>query len=43
MGRITYTVKPKEKIAEVKLERAGIYFVTVITGENRITRKVVVE
>ena len=43
MGRTIYTAKPKDKTADVKLEREGIYFVTINVREEKVTRKVVVK
>ncbi len=43
IGRVVYRVKPKSKTAEVRMEREGIYFVTVTSGDERVTRKVVIE
>ncbi len=43
LGQVIYRAKPKDKRAEVVMKDAGIYFVSVIAGEERVVRKVVVE
>lgn len=42
-GQIIYHAKPETKNAAVKLDDAGIYFVSLNLGKERVTRKIVVQ
>ena len=43
LGQVVYRATPKDKRAEVRMNREGIYFVRVRAGEEWVVRKVMVE
>lgn len=43
LGRVVYSIKPAEKKVSLILENEGLYFVTVKTGAQSTTRKLVVK
>ena len=43
LGLLIYRAKPQEKNVVVELEKEGIYFVSVVMGEQRVTKKIVVQ
>jgi len=43
LGRVVYFARPKEKTVSVKIGKEGLYFVTVISGQQTTIRKLIVK